>query len=173
MARTFGCPRPATCWGRAVQPGPPVLQWAWKRQWGDFTPQECNLGHKHWKIAPEAVPLNWVPSCSWPTVGLNYKNPPEIRLKNLGNWHRIRAKNSLTIFYMNRIHWKRKLCKSAENCSKLFLEPPVNIFSGGFYSFETSVQQQQGRLFTAQKHKMSSSQRLFSSPMPDHAEKGH
>ena len=53
------------------------------------------------------------------------------------------------------------------------LEPPVNIFYGGFYSFETSVQQQQGRLFTAQKHKMSSSQRLFSSPMPDHAEKGH
>ena len=52
-------------------PAPPVLQWAWKRQWGDFTPQECNLGHKHWKIAPEAVPLNWVPSCSWPTVGLN------------------------------------------------------------------------------------------------------
>ena len=25
-------------------------------------PQECNLGHKHWKIAPEAVPVNWVHS---------------------------------------------------------------------------------------------------------------
>ena len=25
-----------------------------------LTPQECNLGHKHWKIAPEAVPLNWL-----------------------------------------------------------------------------------------------------------------
>ena len=83
---------------------PPVLQWAWKRQWGDFTPQECNLGHKHWKIAPEAVPLNWVPSCSWPTLGLNYKNPPESRSKNLGNWCCIHAKNSLKNIDMICIH---------------------------------------------------------------------
>ena len=71
------------------------------------------------------------------TVGPNIKNTPKPILNNLGNWYVILVPASLTHFHMN---WKRKLCKSALNCLKKSVKSQwVNLFSGRFYQFGTSV----------------------------------